>query len=64
MKSLLIGIIVFIFGYFLICLGVSVLGSVDKDNTGLTIVLSILYLSAIVGGSTIAILEKISKQEK
>ncbi len=47
----------------IICLGSSVLGSVDNDNTGITIILSVLYLSAIVGGSTIAILDKLEKKK-
>ena len=63
MKSLVTGIIVFIFGYVLIALGVSLFGGVN-DSMKLIIVLSVLYLSSIVGGSTIAILEEIRNIKK
>lgn len=62
MKSLITGLLIIVLGYLLICLGTSILGSVDSDNTGLIIILSILYLSAIVGGSTVSILEEIRRK--
>ena len=64
MKSLITGIIIFILGYVLICLGSGIFGNVNADNTGLAIILSVLYLSAIVGGSTVVILEEIRKKGK
>ena len=64
MKSSITGIIIFILGYVLISLGSGIFGNVDADNTGLIIILSVLYLSAIVGGSTVAILEEIRKKGK
>ena len=64
MKSLITGIIIFILGYVLICLGSGIFGDVDADNTGLTIILSVLYLSAIIGGSTVVILEELRKNRK
>jgi hypothetical protein len=64
MKALITGVLIFIFGYILISLGSGLFGSVDTDNTDLIIILAVLFLSAIVGASTMAILEEIRKIDK
>lgn len=64
MKSVITGILIFIVGYIVICFGSGILGSINGDNTGLVIVLSVLYLAAVVGGSTVVILEKIGETNK
>ncbi|WOO39070.1 hypothetical protein R2R35_11470 [Anaerocolumna sp. AGMB13020] len=62
MKHFLTGLGIFIFGFILLSICSSIWGNGGNADSSFLILISIFYLSAIIGGSTSLILEELRER--
>ncbi len=60
MKHIMIGVIILVFGYIILAVCLNVCNSGSNSD----IVFSLLYLSAVIGGSASILLDQIDKRNK